>query len=98
MFALADMFRMGDLKALAIQNLKAQLQKHWISDIFPDSVQEVYGNTPQQSALRDTVVEVAQTYLGELCSKSAFLDVIRETGDFAVDVVKGLARHGEWSS
>ncbi len=92
-FALADMFRMDDLKALAVRNLEAQLQKHWISDTFPDCVREVYGNTAQDdAALRKIVVEVVKDHSGELCSRKVFLDVIRESGDFAVDVVKKLAR------
>ena len=92
-FALADMFRMDDLKALAVRNLETQLQKHWISDTFPDCVREVYGNTAQgDAAMRKIVVEVVKDHLGKLCSTTVFLDVIRETGDFAVDVVKKLAK------
>jgi len=92
-FALADMFRMDDLKALTVRNLEAQLQEHWISDTFPDCIREVYGNTAQDdAALRKVVVEVVKHHLRELCSRKVFLDVIREGGNFAVDVVKELAR------
>jgi len=91
-FALTDMFRMDDLKALAVKNLEAQLQVHWISDTFPDCVREVYGNTFQDAAMRQIVVKVVKDHLSNLCSRTAFLDGIRETGDFAVDVVKELAK------
>ena len=72
-FALADMFRMDDLKALAVKNLEAQLQEHWISDTFPDCVREVYGNTAQDdAALRKIAVEVVKGHLGDYALERYF--------------------------
>jgi len=38
------------------------------------------------------VVEVVKDYSGELCSRKVFLDIIRESRDFTIDVVKKLIR------
>jgi len=38
------------------------------------------------------MVEVVKDHSGELCSRKVFLDVIRESRDFTVDVVKKLIR------
>ncbi len=38
------------------------------------------------------MVEVVKDHSGELYSRKVFLDVIRESRDFAIDVVKKLIR------
>jgi hypothetical protein len=82
-FALADMFRMNDLKDLACEKFKLQLKEHWKSDTFPDCIREVY----QVPGTRRLVVEVAALHRNELVQKRLFQDLIRGLGDFAVDLL-----------
>lgn len=89
MFALADMFRIEQLKILACEKFKKQLQQHWISDTFPDCIREVYttSNDIDIKTIRNAVVSVVALHKKELVEKRSFQELIREIGDFAVDLV-----------
>ncbi|KAK8900789.1 hypothetical protein QC760_010553 [Botrytis cinerea] len=88
-FALADMFRIEQLKILACEKFKKQLQQHWISDTFPDCIREVYttSNDIDIKTIRNAVVSVVALHKKELVEKRSFQELIREIGDFAVDLV-----------
>ncbi|KAM3064922.1 hypothetical protein ACMFMG_011250 [Clarireedia jacksonii] len=94
-FALADMFRMDELKALSCKRFKEQLQKHWISDTFPDCIREVYStsNDLDCNTIRKAVVDVVVLHRHELIRKKQFQELIREVGDFAVDLVLEITEH-----
>jgi hypothetical protein len=57
---------------------------YWTSDTFSECVKELY-NVSGCHALRSAVVEVAVTHFQELVTKRAFLNLLKEGGDFACD-------------
>jgi hypothetical protein len=91
-FALADMFRMKDLKDLAWEKFKLQLKEHWKSDTFPDCIREVYLTSAevQSPGTRRLAVEVAALHRKELVQKRLFQDLVRGLGDFAVDLLSKI--------
>ncbi|KFY03482.1 hypothetical protein V490_00177 [Pseudogymnoascus sp. VKM F-3557] len=89
-YALADMFRMEDLKTLVCKKFEAQLQQYWISDTFVECIREVYMTSRVSEATRKAVVRTVFLHK-ELVNKQPFQDLIREVGDFAVDLVSVMA-------
>jgi len=87
------MFRMDDLKSLSCEKFELQLQTHWISDTFADCIREVYLSSMDTDPIeiRKTVVDVVSSHR-ELVQKPAFQELIREVGDFAVDLVLQIAK------
>jgi hypothetical protein len=83
------MFRMKDLKDLACEKFKLQLQEHWKSNTFPDCIREVYSTSKEVQApgTRGLVVEIAALHRKELGQKRLFQDLIHGLGDFAVDLL-----------
>ena len=87
-YALADMFFMEHLKALAFKSFESKLQKLWATETFIDCVQEVYDMAnPLNREIKHAVVQVAWENLKTLWTKKQFQDLVRENGDFAVDLV-----------
>jgi hypothetical protein len=90
-FALADMFQVVGLQKLAAAKFKDQLQQLWSSDTLPDCIREVYQTSVQpQASLRSIVVRVTIQNLDTLLQKPAFKGLLREGGDFALDMVQQL--------
>ncbi|KAH5617516.1 hypothetical protein HBI23_255110 [Parastagonospora nodorum] len=90
-YALADMFFLEDLKALATVKLQQKLQDLWTSDSFPGCIREIYATTRENGcAMRSAVVEVATKHVSELGQKIVFKDLIREGGDFTVDYLTSV--------
>lgn len=85
--ALADMFRMEELRDHSCRKFELLLEGHWISDTFPDCVREVYSTSQDEATIRMLVVNVATAHLQELIQKQSFQDLVREIGDFAVDLL-----------
>jgi hypothetical protein len=92
-YALADMFRMEDLKSLAYGKFETQLQQHWISDTLVDCIREVYLTSTESGppSIRKAVVKIASLHMKVLIQKWSFQELIREVGDFAVDLVLAMA-------
>lgn len=96
MFAIADMFQMDDLKTLARERFEKQLKQHWISDTFTDCIREVYETTQQtETAMRRMTVEMARIHIKELYPQKCFQALVREVGDFAVDMVGQITTGGK---
>ncbi|KAG4427264.1 hypothetical protein IFR05_017253 [Cadophora sp. M221] len=93
-FALADMLRLDDLKLIACKKFEHQLEQHWISDTLPDCVREVYSTTNNfdSKGMRIAIVNAVASHKEELVHKRPFQDLIREVGDFAVDLVLKIAK------
>ncbi|KAH9873079.1 hypothetical protein J1614_005476 [Plenodomus biglobosus] len=90
-YALADMFFLKDLKALATAKLKQKLQDLWADDSFPECIREVYATTPDgDHAMRSAVVEVAKVHVKKLGKKAVFKDLIHEGGDFTVQYFESV--------
>ncbi len=95
-FALADMFQMDELKMLAREKFEKQLQQHWISDTFSDCIRELYETTQlSDTAMRRAAVEVARIHAAQLYPQKAFQTLLREVGDFAVDMVGAITTGGK---
>ena len=97
-YALADTFRMEDLKSLLHGKFKLQLQEYWISDTFVDCIREVYSISTDFGSfvIRDAVVEIASLHKKDLVQKRPFQELIREVGDFAVDLMLVIAKDKEF--
>ncbi|KAI1399436.1 BTB/POZ domain-containing protein [Hypoxylon fuscum] len=84
----ADFFLMDELKAYALKRFQPKLQRLWISELLVDCIKEVYSFTDDSGKdLRDAVVEVAKEHFRELWDKIAFQALVRDVGDFAVDLM-----------
>lgn len=98
MYALADLFRIEELKKLSVQKFQAQIQaqivnaKSWTCDAFADCIREVYTSTPDQDLLmRNMVVNVVVENIKELAQITSIQDLIRNEGEFAVDLFKNIS-------
>ncbi|PVH71127.1 hypothetical protein DL98DRAFT_521243 [Cadophora sp. DSE1049] len=91
-YALADMFRMEDLMKVSCKKFELQLKQHWISDTFPDCIREVYSISSNSTAIRKVIVDIVSSHKQELVQKRPFQEVIREVGDFAVELVLKIAK------
>jgi len=91
-FALADMFLIEDLKVLACRRFQEELQGHWSSDLFPDSIRELYSttNSIDANSIRKVAVDTVVLHRHDLVKKAPFQELIREVGDFAVDLVLSM--------
>ena len=85
------MFRMDDLKDLAAERFKNQLRELWMSDTFPDCIQEVYVNSaPSDFSMKCIVVEVSRAHLKQLTKRQNVQGALRQVGDFAVDLFRAV--------
>ena len=64
-----------------------------MSERFVGCVAEIYDNTPSENddGIRAAVVNTSVKHIKLLLSKKAFVALIEEGGDFAVDVTRALA-------
>ena len=78
---------MEELKEYAIKRLEVALKELWISEGFIDCITEIYDSTNEShNKLRDLVTRKAHSGLGKLWVKQQFRELIRNCGDFAVDL------------
>lgn len=91
-YALADMFRIEDLKSLSSEKFQLQLKQHWISDTMADCIREVYSTSTdiKPSAMRQAVVDTASLHRKDLVQKRSIQELIREVGDFAIDLISAI--------
>ncbi|KAF2187347.1 hypothetical protein K469DRAFT_570324, partial [Zopfia rhizophila CBS 207.26] len=90
-YALADMFFLEDLKALALKKFQQKSRDLWMSDSVPECIREVYKSTYEQDrGIRSAVVEVAASHVHDLSNKGIFKNLVREGGDFVVDYFENL--------
>jgi hypothetical protein len=83
---------MEGLMEVSCKKFKLQLQQHWISDTFPDCIREVYSISSNSAAIRKVIVDIVSSHNQELVQKRPFQELIREVGDFAVDLVLTIAK------
>ncbi|KAH8688644.1 hypothetical protein GQ44DRAFT_638059 [Phaeosphaeriaceae sp. PMI808] len=89
-YALADMFFIKELKALALVKLQHRFKVKWQGELFPECVREVYAITKGASSMRSAVAQVAADRGKDLQGEQTFLDLLHEGGDFVVDFYKAL--------
>lgn len=67
------------------------MEKLWVSENFVDCIREVYGMSSDKNCeVRREVVKIARSHLADLWDKKTFRDLLREGGDFVIDVLKGV--------
>ncbi|KAI0010228.1 BTB/POZ domain-containing protein [Xylariaceae sp. FL0662B] len=87
-YVTADFFLMDKLKVYALKRLKSELDRLWVSESFTYCIAEIYSATNESGKeLRDAVVRVAKEHFEDLWVKKSFQALVREVGDFAVDLV-----------
>ncbi|KAI0388517.1 BTB/POZ domain-containing protein [Xylariaceae sp. FL0594] len=87
-YVTAEFFMLDGLKQFALRRFTSKLEQLWVSELLVDCIREVYESTTEsEHGLRSAVVEVAEAHRVDLWGKKAFRDLIREGGDFAVDLM-----------
>ncbi|KAL7929636.1 BTB/POZ protein [Trichoderma chlorosporum] len=90
-YQLADYFQVDNLQSYALEMFKSKIDKLWVGENFVDCIRDVYGTTiDRHHVLRLEVAKVARSHLRDLWDKQTFRDLIREGGDFVMDVLKGV--------
>ncbi|EFZ04530.2 ATP-dependent DNA helicase PIF1 [Metarhizium robertsii ARSEF 23] len=70
-------------------NFKMKINRLWVSEVFVDCIRDVYQSTSAANCkMRETVVDVARQHLSELWVRRPFKELIREGGDFGVDLME----------
>ncbi|EFY89471.1 BTB/POZ domain-containing protein [Metarhizium acridum CQMa 102] len=90
-YQLADYFGVDGLKDDALQKFKAKITKLWVTELFVDCIRDVYQSTSDEKCkMRQAVVDVVNQHRSELWQRRPFKDLVREGGDFAVDLMSKL--------
>ena len=93
-YELADMFLMEGLKNFALLHFKSQLHKLHADGELISCIQEVYESVNHINfRMRDAIIEFVWENLRNLFQKAEFLDLVRENGDFAADLVVKVSEH-----
>ena len=88
------MFLMKELKNLAHLQFKSQLHKLHTNEELISCIQEVYEPANHiNSRMKNAAVEVVWENIRNLSQKVEFLDLVRENGDFAADLVLKISKH-----
>ncbi len=85
-YELANFFLVPSLKDYAFQRFSSKLKGLWITEGFIGCVKHVYSVTSESDEMRGLVADVSRQHLSELWKKPPFQELIREGGDFAVDL------------
>jgi hypothetical protein len=82
------------LKSLSGGKFELQLKQHWIGDTLVDCIREVYSTSTESSLsdMRKAAVKTVCLHKKDLVQKRTFQELIREVGNFAVDLVLGMAQ------
>ena len=86
-YQLAEYFGAHGLSDYALGKFKVKVEKLWVSENFVSCIREVYSSTVYtQCKMRATVVEIIRKHLDVLW-KRPLQDLLREGGDFPVDLL-----------
>ncbi|EGR52930.1 uncharacterized protein TRIREDRAFT_102952 [Trichoderma reesei QM6a] len=89
-YQLADYFRVEGLREYALHNFESKIKHLWVSESFVDCIREVYGATDLGYEMRKAILQVVRGHLGELWEKKAFRLLVREGGDFPMEIISGF--------
>lgn len=90
-YALADYFIVEGLKDYALQRFRSKIRQLWVSEKFVDCIRDIYDSTIDPNCkMRQAVVEIVRNNIAELWEKAPFQEVLREGGDFIVDLMSKL--------
>ncbi|OAQ69694.1 BTB/POZ fold domain-containing protein [Pochonia chlamydosporia 170] len=87
-YQLADYFGVQTLKDYSLGKLRLKVQELWVSETFVDCIRDVYQSTIDPDCeMRKIVVDTAWSHFKSLWGKKPFRELVREGGDFAVDLM-----------
>jgi speckle-type POZ protein len=90
-YQIADKYDIQALKTHAKDRFSAALTASWAMDDFPLAVSLVYSSTPcTDRGLRDLTVETSCRNIDKLLQNDGFHNILRETPNFAADLVPFL--------
>lgn len=90
-YQIADYLGINDLQAHTVSRLKIKARKLWMSQGFIDCIPEVYACTVWDKCdLRKVVIDTIHEHLADLW-KMPLKDLLREGGDFPVELMDRLA-------
>ncbi|KAG7412872.1 BTB/POZ domain-containing protein 8 [Fusarium oxysporum f. sp. rapae] len=99
MYQIADKYDIAALKTESKNKFELAIANGWATDDFPVAANLVYVSTPSEDrGLRDIVVETASENIDQLVGKDGFCELIRETPDFAADLIPFLSNDSGWNS
>lgn len=82
------MFLVEELKHVAYRRFVSKLEELWISDTFIDCIADIYSDTAEfDQQIKDAVAKVARDHISSLWMKKGFQELVRQIGDFAVDLI-----------
>lgn len=84
---------MDNLKAVALEKFRDKLDELWVSEKLFGCIAEIYENTLSENddGMRAAVIDICVRHVSQLLSRKAFLSLIHEGGDFAVELMRALA-------
>ena len=91
-YQLADYFQVTGLHEYALQKFISKIEKLWVSELFVDCIRDVYTSTSDpKCSIRVAILNITCQHINDLRGKLPFQDLMREGGDFAVDIVLKLS-------
>ncbi|KAK2616715.1 hypothetical protein QQS21_000327 [Conoideocrella luteorostrata] len=90
----ADKYDVPGLKKLAQKKFKSAISTGWSSDDFPEAINVAYDSTPPaDKGLRDLIIATSCKHINELLKNELFRGLLRETPDFAADLIPSLCEN-----
>ncbi|RSL61090.1 hypothetical protein CEP53_005221 [Fusarium sp. AF-6] len=94
-YQIADKYDIKSLKEHARKKFSAAINTGWRTDDFPLAITVAYTTSPlEDRGLRDLIVETSSQNIDDLLGKGYFCEVLRNTNDFAADLVPFLRGRG----
>ncbi|KAL8737714.1 MAG: hypothetical protein Q9181_001432 [Wetmoreana brouardii] len=93
MYVMGDRYNLVALKNLARAKFSAALPSGWKQDNFPNVIRIIYDQTlTTDRGLRDRVLPVLQAHWQELRTRKAFMAVVQDHAEFAVELIEAWAK------
>ncbi|KFG84452.1 BTB/POZ domain-containing protein [Metarhizium anisopliae] len=90
-YQLADYFEVDGLKREALRRFTTKTIALWATEAFVDCVRDVYQSTSNKKCkMREAVVDIVNQHVPKLWEEPPFRDLVREGGDFPVDLMSRL--------
>ena len=87
-YQIADKYDISALKMHSVGKFDTAINTGWSMDDFPLAVSVVYGSTPSEDrGLRDLTLKTSCTNIDQLLQHDGFHKLLRETPDFAADLI-----------
>lgn len=88
LYIMGDRYNVTGLKSLAKAKFTLGLANGWNSEDFPDIIRSIYENTPPADReMRGCILPTVRAHWQDLRTSEPFMEVVREMGDFGVDLI-----------